>query len=228
MLLNIFRSDRSSLHRYPFNADKYFDAAGKRKKKKEEAPAASFGLSLKDDCSVAGLNVEDSHSLMELFDRTPAEIGLDRQDYQCHGCTKAVGVIFGPAKVCAYTKRYYCDECHSDQSSPIPARIVSAWDLRPQRVCDKAKRFLDAVYSEPVINIKAFHTSIFSQLSPCPVAPVLTLRKKLHYMHIYLLTCRNQGCLPLSAVVRCRYCMPCPKRIAPKNTADVPFKCFLI
>ena len=178
---------------YPFNADKHFDAAGKkRKKKKKDAPTTKFGFFLKDDYSVAGLNVEDSHYMMELFDRTPAEVGLDRQDYQCHGCTKAIGTIFGAAKVCAYTKRYYCDECHSDQSAAIPTKIVHGWDLRPFKVCDKAKRFLDTIRLEPIINIKSFHTSVLNQFSSCPVAPVLTLRQKLHYMHIYLLTCRNQ------------------------------------
>ena len=177
---------------YPFNADKHFDAAGKKRKKKKNEPTPKFGFSLKDDYSVAGLNVEDSHYMMELFDRTPAEVGLDRQDYQCHGCTKAIGAIFGAAKVCAYTKRYYCDECHSDQTASIPTKIVHAWDMRPFRVCDKAKRFLDTVRLEPIINIKSFHKSIFNQFSSCPVAPVLTLRKKLHYMHIYLLTCRDQ------------------------------------
>ena len=182
---------------YPFNADKHFDAKGKKRKRRKSepkmiGPTPKFGFSLKGNYSVAGLNVEDSHYMMELFDRTPAEVGLDRQDYQCHGCTKAIGVIFGSAKVCAYTKRYYCDECHSDQTASIPTKIVHAWDLRPFKVCDKAKRFLDTIRLEPIIDIKTFHTSVFNQFSSCPVAPVLTLRKKLHYMHIYLLTCRNQ------------------------------------
>lgn len=179
---------------YPFNADKHFDAAGKKRKKRRKTNETTpkTGFTLKDDYSVAGLNVEDSHYMMELFDRTPAEVGLDRQDYQCHGCTKAIGAIFGAAKVCAYTKRYYCDECHSDQSAAIPTKIVHAWDLRPFRVCDKAKQFLDTIRVEPIIDIKSFHKSIFNQFSSCPVAPVLTLRKKLHYMHVYLLTCRDQ------------------------------------
>ena len=201
-----FSVDTPTVHRlsgfieswYPFNADKHFDAKGRRRRKKRQSESESvgsatpkFGFSLKDDYSVAGLNVEDSHYMMALFDRTPAEVGLDRQDYQCHGCTKAIGAIFGAAKVCAYTKRYYCDECHSDQTSPIPTKIVHAWDLRPFGVCDKAKRFLDTIRLEPIINIKSFHTSMFNAFASCPVAPVLTLRKKLHYMHVYLLTCRN-------------------------------------
>lgn len=141
--------------------------------------------------SVGTLNVEDSHYLMGLFDKIIKEIGLDRQNYECYECTKAIGTLFGPAKICIYTKMYYCDECHTDQTSVIPAKVVFGWDFTRFQVCDKAKSFLDAIYIEPIVDIKSFHASLFA-LAP-DVTEVVTLRKKLHYMNIYLTTCREQG-----------------------------------
>jgi len=62
------------------------------------------------------------------------ESGLDAQEYKCHDCSKAIGSLFGAAKVCAYTKKYYCDECHVDETAPIPAKIVYNWNFQSFRV----------------------------------------------------------------------------------------------
>ena len=47
--------------------------------------------------------------------------------------------MFGPAKVCAYTKLYYCDECHVDERSVIPAKIVYSWNFQLFKVKDLLK-----------------------------------------------------------------------------------------
>jgi hypothetical protein len=59
---------------------------------------------------------------------------LDTQNYECADCSKAIGTLFGPAKVCGYTKMYYCDECHVDEMSIIPAKVVYNWNFQTYKV----------------------------------------------------------------------------------------------
>ncbi len=73
---------------------------------------------------------------------------MDHQNYQCHGCRKSIGTLFGPAKICAYSKMYYCEECHADDIALLPAKVVFNWDFNKYRVCKKAKIFLDAIFVE--------------------------------------------------------------------------------
>ena len=91
--------------------------------------------------------------------------------------------------MCAYTKKYYCDECQRDGDvSIIPAKVVIGWDFGRYRVCRKAKQFLDEIKSEPIIDVITFNDKLF-QFS-ADLEEILTLRKQLGYMSAYFSTCR--------------------------------------
>ena len=147
------------------------------------------GFSLKPHVQIGTLNEQDSQQMMIIFDQIICEEGLDVQNYECAECTRAIGTIFGPAKICSYTKLYYCEECHVDDTSTIPAKIMYNWDFRLFRVCKKAKLFLNAVNIEPIINVKSFNGELFN-FAP-DLKEVFELRKQLRYMNAYLATCAN-------------------------------------
>jgi hypothetical protein len=154
--------------------------------------------------------------MMSVFDKVMSELGLDLQNYECADCSRAIGAIFGPAKLCAYTKLYYCEECHRDETAVIPVkcsegilnslvfpsnytiqfcgfqvRLVLNWDGRPAIVSRKAKVFLDAVADEPVVNATAFPQGL-ATFAP-ELAEALALRRRLHYLWAYLRTCRRSS-----------------------------------
>ena len=108
--------------------------------------------------------------------------GLDWQNYQCYECTRAIGTIFGPAKLCSYTKRYYCEECHADELAVIPARIVYNWDFKEYRICKKAKIFLNALLIEPILDASTFNLNLFDYSSE--LKTVSTLRKVIFFIWI--------------------------------------------
>ena len=148
-----------------------------------------YGFSLQPHVQVGVLSEVDSQQLMLIFDKVVQEEGLDLQNYECAECTKAIGTIFGPAKICAYTKRYYCQDCHWDETSTIPAKIMYNWDFRTFRVCHKAKLFLSSVNIEPIIDVKSFNAELHN-LAP-DLQEVFDLRRKLRYVDAYLSTCKN-------------------------------------
>ena len=168
----------------PFTGLRHFDTPPKGD---EELP--HYGFSLQPHVQVGVLSEVDSQQLMLIFDKVVQEEGLDLQNYECAECTKAIGTIFGPAKICAYTKRYYCEDCHWDETSTIPAKIMYNWDFRTFRVCHKAKLFLSSVSIEPIIDVKSFNSELHS-LAP-HLQEVFDLRRKLRYADAYLSTCKN-------------------------------------
>lgn len=50
------------------------------------------------------------------------------------GCSRQIGFSFVRPKLCAFSGLYYCDFCHQDDASVIPARIIHNWDLTKRPV----------------------------------------------------------------------------------------------
>ncbi|TRY62922.1 hypothetical protein TCAL_05139 [Tigriopus californicus] len=168
-----------------FGSERYFDTG--------IIPATdnyeTMGFQLKKGVSVGGLTVSSSQYLMSLFDQLTRIRGLGHAKFQCFKCQKAVGPLFGPAEVCHYTSQYYCDDCHFGETSLIPAKVVYNWDFTKFKVCREAKIFLKAMFIEPIIDVKTFNASLL-EFAP-ELDEVYILRKRLHYVHAYLATCRE-------------------------------------
>ncbi len=193
----------------PFANWKHFDTPPENGSTVQpDAGAVKFGFSLKPNVQVGTLSQEDSQRLMAIFDQIIREDGLDTQNYMCAECTRAIGTIFGPAKICTFTKKYYCEvggnrqyfnllvfikhflqECHLDELVVIPAKVMYNWDFTPFPVCHKAKLFLDSVNVEPVINVKSFNAELLN-FAP-NLNEVFDLRKQLKFMNAYLFTCQD-------------------------------------
>lgn len=168
---------------HPFGSGRYFDTPPKGD------VDLQCGFKLQPSVQVGTLSEEDSQDLMLIFDQVAREQGLDIQNYECAECTRAIGTIFGPAKLCGYTKRYYCEVCHVDETSSLPSKIMYNWDFRQFRVCHKAKLFLSAVNIEPIIDVKSFNGDLFD-FAPS-LSQVFDLRRQLRYMNAYLTTCTD-------------------------------------
>ena len=169
----------------PFGNDRYFDTPPAN-----ETEKTKFGFNFQNDINVPGLNVADSQRFLHLFDVLARDHGLDIQNYECAECTRAIGTIFGPAKLCGYTKKYYCDECHLDDTSVIPARVVYNWDFNQYKVCRKVKTFMKSMAYEPIIEATSLSNDTIefsSELKEC-----LKLRKELMFMNAYLTTCLSR------------------------------------
>eukprot|EP00096_Caligus_rogercresseyi_P009413 TRINITY_DN3197_c0_g1_i2.p1 TRINITY_DN3197_c0_g1~~TRINITY_DN3197_c0_g1_i2.p1 ORF type:complete len:759 (+),score=252.56 TRINITY_DN3197_c0_g1_i2:190-2466(+) len=170
----------------PFGRQVYFDRPSE-KSILQESNTTCLGFSFKPDIHVGGLTQEESRYLMSCFDAVTKELGLDDQNWECFSCHKAVGTVFGPYKTCAYTKKYFCTDCHGDDLRYIPYKVVFNWEFTKYPVCKKAKIFLDAIESEPIINVESFNCGLFSYSKDLDA--VFTLRKKVSYQYQYLKVC---------------------------------------
>ena len=151
-----------------------------------------MGFSQPPSLRVASLSLAQNISLTSALDQVCQETGLDSQDWQCQDCSKAVGAIFGPGRLCGYTKKYYCDDCHTNtQAVVIPARLLYNWDGAQYKVAKSSMLFLQAVATKPIIDIRSFSPNL-TKFAPC-LDTSYRLRKQLTYLSAYLTACSRAG-----------------------------------
>lgn len=146
------------------------------------------------------VNAEDSMSpktrnhietLTSLLTKLETEKGLDSQEYQCAGCKRPIGIIFGEAKLCRFDGHYYCYECHLDDERLIPARVLFNWDFRKHRVCVRSCEFLDSIEMTPVINVEEANKALYHYIPELEEAK--NLRLLLSLQKDYIFTCKDSA-----------------------------------
>ncbi|XP_077870353.1 pleckstrin homology domain-containing family M member 1-like [Saccoglossus kowalevskii] len=140
--------------------------------------------------SLASISTDPrTHALMAILTEISNEKGLDSQNYQCKGCSRPIGIIYGRAKVCSYDGCYYCYECHTDDEAIIPSRIIHNWDFNKHKVAKLTKLFLHQIEDEPLINIKQCNYAIYNFIND--LNDVKQVRSQLTYLKAYLFTCKQ-------------------------------------
>ena len=153
---------------------------------------AGLGFSQTPSLRVTGLSLASSLSLTRCLDLICHEVGLDAQDWRCEDCGKSIGAIFGEPRLCSFTMKYYCEECHTNTDlAVIPARLLYNWDGETYKVARSSMIFLQAVATKPIITITTFSPSL-ARLAPV-LDVVHRMRKQLVYFSAYLSACSRAG-----------------------------------
>ncbi|CAN9508737.1 unnamed protein product [Ophioblennius macclurei] len=141
--------------------------------------------------------LKEDGALLAHLCTVPSEKGLDTQGFKCAGCPRQIGPSRGRARLCEFSGRYYCDVCHSGETSVIPSRMVHNWDLMPRQVSTKAVRLLAQVEQEPLLDLEQLNPDLGMHSES--MAQAQKLRQKLRLLGDYLLTCRSGACKTLQA-----------------------------
>ncbi|XP_039179004.1 pleckstrin homology domain-containing family M member 1-like isoform X1 [Crotalus tigris] len=80
--------------------------------------------------------VKENGYLLQYLVAIPMEKGLDCQSFICAGCSRQIGFYFVKPKLCSFTGLYFCDNCHQDEESVIPSRLIHNWDLSRYPIAD--------------------------------------------------------------------------------------------
>uniref|UniRef100_A0A8C5PCK6 Pleckstrin homology and RUN domain containing M1 n=1 Tax=Leptobrachium leishanense TaxID=445787 RepID=A0A8C5PCK6_9ANUR len=131
------------------------------------------------------------HHLFKFLMYIPGDRGLDCQDFKCAGCNIKIGVLKKKAKICAFSSLYYCSDCHQDQTTIIPARIVHNWDSTERVVSQHAINFLNMVYNEPLFNVQYLNDSLY--IHTRIMYEMRYDRERLRLLAEYLRTCRSEA-----------------------------------
>jgi len=147
---------------------------------------------LKRKCVGAFLNNFEDEEEYGYYDgsllfRICPELSLAEQNFSCSECEHQFRQ-FSDARLCDYTGRFYCSNCHWGGLSPSPARIVHNWDFSPQPMSQAALQYLNIVIRKPLVNLEQINPSLNAVIQE--VGMVLKQRKQLLSMKKYLMVCR--------------------------------------
>ena len=116
------------------------------------------------------------------------ERGLVKQDYRCADCSRPIGLIYGPFRICGFTGGYYCADCHSEDESIIPARVFLNGDFSKRKISTPIRSWFREIELDPIFDALKFNPHIYSFQRD--FANLLTIRSQLHHLSAFLLTCR--------------------------------------
>lgn len=153
------------------------------------AASAVFTAQEDDDNYILYFDDNDMLLLLPLLFDIQPDRGLDAQRFCCQGCNAHVGIIFGEARLCEYTGKYFCTKCHLNETALIPARILHEWSFQHRKVSRKCKEFVDYIFSEPLFGLDAFAPQLFSLVEE--LKDIAQLRARLILAYEYFRTCRH-------------------------------------
>ncbi|OQR78628.1 run domain Beclin-1 interacting and cystein-rich containing protein-like, partial [Tropilaelaps mercedesae] len=91
--------------------------------------------------------------------------------------------------LCHYLGKYFCQTCHHNDKSVIPARIVLKWDFTQCPVSDFARDLLQSLYCDPVFELYEYQRSVFTKSRT--LAKVTEVRGALMRSAQYVMNCKN-------------------------------------
>ncbi|XP_067648281.1 differentially expressed in FDCP 8 homolog isoform X2 [Eurosta solidaginis] len=119
------------------------------------------------------------------------EIGLAAQNYKCAECGTLLNFknSWIEPRLCDYSGLYFCPNCHWNDSSIIPARVVHNWDFTLYRVSRASLQEITLFYDKPLIKLEEANPKLFIFLEK--LGSVKKLRQNLFHMRKYFLKCRT-------------------------------------
>jgi len=170
---------------------------------KEQSPTDS--MSSETDFEIIPKNAvfnntdpETQKFLIQLM-RLANECGLDEQDYKCIACARPIGMIYGKSRLCHFDGHQYCLDCHSNDESIIPARVIHNWNFRKYPVAKRNKHLLVSTETEPLFDIKVLSPLLYTIIPE--MKQTLDLRTQLFYLHAYLFTCQESIAIEMRKTV---------------------------
>lgn len=69
--------------------------------------------------------------------------------------------MFGQSRLCKYSGRHYCFDCHCDDERVIPARVLFNWDFRKHKVCVASAQYLDRIRHTKLLDIQQINKALY-------------------------------------------------------------------
>ena len=123
--------------------------------------------------------------------REPDKDLMRKQSSKCANCSATlVAGMWSKPRYCHYTGMLYCATCHLNALRVIPGRVLVHGDIKPYKVCELAKSYLDTLYSMPTIPAAAISPSLYQSCKD--LRSVFVLRQQLCHIRAFIFTCKKK------------------------------------
>lgn len=119
------------------------------------------------------------------------EFGFNEQDYKCYSCRRPIGMVFGHSRLCHFDGHQYCCECHLNEKSTIPARVLCNWDFTKYPISKRNQHFLTLISNEPMFELKTMAPLLYKTSSE--LREIEELRYQAFFVRSYCFTCAQES-----------------------------------
>ncbi|XP_059171360.1 run domain Beclin-1-interacting and cysteine-rich domain-containing protein-like [Physella acuta] len=90
---------------------------------------------------------------------------MSRQNFRCAGC----GLRVDPAlmkryKYCEYLGKYFCQCCHTGETSIIPGHVLERWHFNRYPVATFSYTLLEKMWAEPLFHVDTINPSLYRRV----------------------------------------------------------------
>lgn len=91
-------------------------------------------------------------------------------------------------RYCEYLGRYHCTNCHRNQISVIPARVLDTWDFHTCPVSVFAYRLLEEIWTVPLFRVSHLNRTLYAKVKALQTAR--QRRNQLKFVRDFVVSCR--------------------------------------
>ncbi|KAK2143509.1 hypothetical protein LSH36_835g00037 [Paralvinella palmiformis] len=116
---------------------------------------------------------------------------LASQNYKCAECRSDISFHASQyePRLCDYSGCWYCSQCHWNDHTIIPARVLHNWDFETKKVCRASKQFLKLMQKRAVLRVLDINPMLFNFVDE--LSDVKKLREEILIMKQYFLRCKG-------------------------------------
>ena len=98
---------------------------------------------------------------------------LAAQGNRCTGCGMKVTPSYTKYfRFCNYTGKYFCQNCHMNTTSLVPAHILERWSFKKLPVSNFARDLLAKIHTDAVFTVSNSNAFLYSKVSVMAQAKV--------------------------------------------------------
>lgn len=114
---------------------------------------------------------------------------LLKQNQRCAGCGMKVAPAYSHRfRYCEYLGRFHCTNCHRNQISVIPARVLDRWDFATFPVSVFSYRLLEEIWTVPLFRVSDLNAQLYGRVKALQTAR--DRRAQLRFVRDFVVSCR--------------------------------------
>uniref|UniRef100_A0A0B7AW37 Rubicon Homology domain-containing protein n=1 Tax=Arion vulgaris TaxID=1028688 RepID=A0A0B7AW37_9EUPU len=119
---------------------------------------------------------------------------MNRQNFRCAGCGMKVDPAFMKRyRYCEYLGKYFCQCCHTGETSIIPGRVIEKWDFSRYPIANFSYTLLEKMWQEPLFHVDTINPTLYKRVRG--LESIRESRQQLIHLHSLLAVCKRDSML---------------------------------
>ncbi|BFZ06127.1 hypothetical protein BsWGS_09166 [Bradybaena similaris] len=115
---------------------------------------------------------------------------MNRQNFRCAGCGMRVDPAFMKRyRYCEYFGKFFCQCCHTGETSIIPGRVIEKWDFSRYPVANFSYALVEKMWQEPLFHVDTINPTLYKRVRG--LETIRECRQQVVHLHSLLAICKR-------------------------------------